>query len=217
MKSSPAVLASLAVVSTLLLRGGASADVPSPGHCSVPSHVSLVGHSGGTPDPGGEFEVVVRKASNLPVPGADVVIDFSGDPDARIGADVLESGVTAECDLSWIRALADGEGRATFRIVGGGTGGPAQCANGSSCAGTVRIYADGILLATIPLSIYDLDGISGVGGADLSIWLEDFGSGADPARSDYDGDQAVSGSDLSLWLDRYGSGLSLQSGSIYCP
>jgi hypothetical protein len=78
----------------------------------------------------------------------------------------------------------------------------------------VTIYADGVLLCTIDIGSFDLDNVTGVGGGDLSLWLDDFGVGGDIGRSDYDGDDNVGGGDLSLWLDVFGSASGQSCGDL---
>jgi hypothetical protein len=72
-------------------------------------------------------------------------------------------------------------------------------------------------LATPSASSFDLDGSGGVGAGDLSVWLGDFGSGMNWARSDFDGSGTVGAADLSEWLAVFGSSGSSQSCTTSCP
>jgi hypothetical protein len=65
---------------------------------------------------------------------------------------------------------------------------------------------------------FDLNNAAGVGGADLSLWLADFGGGANPPRADYNhsadatcSNGPVGGADLSIWLAAFGGGGSTGS------
>ena len=70
---------------------------------------------------------------------------------------------------------------------------------------------------TIPIAIYDLDGVNGLGANDLSLWFGDFGSGQYIGRADYDFSGDLGANDLSLWADAYGRGASSESGTDLCP
>jgi len=67
------------------------------------------------------------------------------------------------------------------------------------------------------VSTFDLDGASGVGATDLSIWLTDFGSDAYHQRSDFDASGGDGANDLSEWLTMFGAGGSTQSCGASCP
>lgn len=193
----------------------ASAHIINPAHCTIPARIAVVGHQSGQPDAGGHFEVVVRDFGD-PLQNVMVMVDFSRLPDIRMSGDVLVPGAGLFCSEQRIAAITNAAGIARFSIVGAGIG-PPQCFGSSGCSGRVQIYADGVLLGEPRVSAFDLDGASGVGGADLSLWLQDFGSSLDPLRSDYDGNGGVDGADLSLWLARFGAGGSPQSAGVYCP
>jgi hypothetical protein len=75
----------------------------------------------------------------------------------------------------------------------------------------LRVYADGVLLANVNVAVFDLDGHDGVGSGDLSLWLQDFGSGQNWGRGDYDGSGFLGTGDLSMWLTVFGSGRSAAS------
>lgn len=194
-----------------------SADSPIPNPSTVPAHITLVGHRSGTPDAGGVFSVIVRGFDNLPVPGSRVMVDFTSVPDVRLSGDVASPGATVVCLTGTVEGWTDATGTVSFTIVGAAAPGAAQCfETGSPCDGRARVYADGVWIGAPRVSAFDLDGASGVGGGDLSLWLADFGASTNPLRSDHDGDGLVGGADLSLWLARFGSGDSDQSGALYC-
>ena len=200
----------------LLIPLPALADVPSPQTSSVPDLLTLVGRDGGGAiDPSAPFTVVVRKLSGRPVPGADVVLEFSGCPDLRFCADQGDPNVTADCTHHVIRARADGNGQVTFHVQGcaantGASRGPTGPA--------LNVYADGVPLKVVRVAALDETGSNGLDPNDLSAWLADFFSGEAFARSDYDGDGTLDPNDLSLWLGAFLGGASaLGCGSATCP
>lgn len=183
---------------------------PSAQQSLAPPGIALVGHAG-APDPAGNFTYVVRDVVGNPVPGSTVVLDFSQCPDARLASDVLAPGTYLDCARRTIRGVTNQAGEVTFRIVGSGLGG--------SAAGTTPCLAahlDGIMMPALRVSVFDLDGVSGVGGADLQIWGSDFASGRNPSRSDYDFDGRVGASDLFLWGKVFSAGGSTSSGLASC-
>jgi hypothetical protein len=179
---------------------------PSPGNHIVPCAVWVT--AAPAAHPAHEFEVIIRNLAGDPVPGAAVTIDFS-----MCGADVRIAqsqppGTTADCGLETVSRTTDVQGRVSFRVIGGGsTGAAPQVGN---CAG---IYADGVLITTVQVAVYDFDGVSGLTAADLSRWLGDFFACPIPptycARSDYnyvDGGcstQELTAGDLSRWIDAF--------------
>jgi hypothetical protein len=201
----------------LVLTGQAApvrADVPSPSNSTTPTLVRLVGSSANAPDaPAGSFIVVVRGLTNDPKNGASVVVDFSQCPDAAICADQLDPSALVNCAAKYVRKFTNAVGEVSFTLLGGSTG-PGLAASTSPA---VRIFGNGTLLRIATFAAFDLDGSGGVGAGDLSVWLSDFGSGVDWARSDYDGSGTVGASDLSEWLTVFGAGTSTQSCTTSCP
>lgn len=210
----PARLAAFALgaLAAAVAAPDALAKLPSPANSTVPAHINLVGASATGIDPCGEYDVVVRDLANDLQAGTIVVLDFSRATDVRLATDPVEPGAFRDCPTRTIRAYTDMSGVARFRVVGASTG-----AAPSTFAPEVDVYADGVFLGTIRASTFDLDGQNGVGGADNSIWLGDFGAGGNAARSDYDGDGVVGGADLAIWLGAFGGSASLESGAGYCP
>jgi hypothetical protein len=189
----------------------------------------MVGHDGTAPsqfsmmtaDNFSPFTVHVEDLAGNPIQGSIVVIDMSACTDVQFCEDQLGNS-TADCPTMTVRKTTDVNGDATFNIIGGALidiGDP----DGSPCD-CVEVFADGVNIveaADEPVTIgaFDLDNDSGVGGADLTLWLDDFGSGSAPSRSDYDHDQlddclilsGVGGADLTIWLDCFGNGASALS------
>jgi hypothetical protein len=178
----------------------------------VPSCISLVGSNGGTASAKGTFVVVVRDLANNPVPGVLVTVDLGNAPDLHLCAQQLAPGVIMDCPADHASVVSDAAGRATFTLLGSG----AALATGSGL-NNGRVYADGILLASPTVSAYDLDGLSGVGANDFSLWLSDFLTGLPLGRSDYDCSGFVGANDLSVWLTEFGSGASSISCAATCP
>jgi hypothetical protein len=194
----------------------AAADVPSAQTSIVPAMLTVVGRSGsGAADPVGAFTVVVKKLSGNPVPGADVVLAFYNCPDMHVCTDQGDPNVVVQCQFGVLRAQADGTGTVTFRVIGcAGNSGNSPGATGP----TLEVYADGVLLATVPVAFLDQNGCDGMSAADLSAWFADFFSGQPFSRSDYDGDRILTSGDMSLWLTSFFSGNSALGGvAAACP
>lgn len=195
----------------------AFAGVPSPGNSTIPLRINLVGHdiSTGQPDGAQLFSAVtvtVRDLANNPIGNSSVVIDFSGCvSDTRIGDVQPLAGLTANCSTKGVSALTDVAGLVTFTIEGGGTAGaPAH----AFAAG--KVYADGVLLGNINVGLFDLNGVTGVDGLDLSLFGADLFSVGEEDRTDYDNSSVVDGLDLSV----FGAalfGTSNGSAATYCP
>ena len=176
----------------------ATIDVPSPANSTAPTHLSVMGLSSlGGPDFYSEILVEVRGYANELMVGSVVMIDFSGCADARLCSDPHDSNAIVNCAGRTVAKVTNVSGQARFRFVGSSVGGAGAIA---PCA---RIYADGVLLRSPSVAIFDLTGNDGLSPQDLGLWLDDFFSGHAPAREDYDGDGAVGPGDLSLWLQAY--------------
>lgn len=193
--------ATLISVCGLLAASAAFASVPDPTQCLFPSHINMAGNDGTSGDASVQFTVTVKDLAGNAIPNSVVVVDLSGALDLLFCEDQLGNS-TSDCPTMTVRQNADAGGVATFRIIGGAT----QANPLGSPAGHCKIYADGVLLTTIDCGAYDLDNATGVGGADLAGWLDDFGNGNNALRADYDGDANVGGADLASWLDVFGNG-----------
>src|SRR5262245_30815736 len=142
----------------MLASGAALADVPNRSTSTQPRGLPLVGHAGAAADPLGSATFVIRHASNTPMSGALVVIDFSACTDVRLSADALEPGFSLDCTNHVIRGIADRNGQVTFHIVGEGNGaGPRAL---SACA---AVYVDGVIpFGSLDVASFDRDGSAGV-------------------------------------------------------
>ena len=173
---------------------------PEPANSTIPSLIVLVGHDGsGTPDPGGQFTVVMRDLANNPVPNATIRVQL-------VATDVgFCSSQAAGLSLvlpDAIEGHTDAAGIFTASIKGIGVG-PT-----SHTYGGVQIYGNGQLFGTPNIAAIDLDGSGGAGINDLALWLADFGSGINYLRDDFDGSGGIGANDLAVWLAYYGKGLS---------
>ncbi len=208
--------ASFAVLASILCLGlavRATAKVPDPANSEVPDLITLVARGpDGAPDPRGTFSVVDRNFNRDPNEGDVVILDFSRCPDIRICADQGDPNVVVDCASHTIRAVTDVNGRATFCVMG--------CAVHQGSAGTIghslNVFAAGVFLGAVRVAALDQNG-GGVNGDDASLFLEDYFSLRNYARSDYNGDGVVDGNDFSLWLAAFFAGSSAVSGGAACP
>ena len=206
--------ATLLTACGVLLAAAAMAGVPSPGNSSSPACISLVGAAAGAPDSVvGKFCVTVRDLANNPLNGSSVTVDLSNDQDAIMCDNQLNANYIVNCAAKTVRAFTNASGDVCFTILGGSDGG----GNATNLLNAGRIYADGVLLTSPTVSIYDLDDVGGVGANDLSAWFGDFGSGFAYGRSDYDCSGDIGANDLSLWFGVFGAGTSSDSCTGNCP
>lgn len=178
----------------------------------MPACIVLVGTNGANASADGTFAVIYRDLANNPIAGAHVDIDLSNAPDLHLCAQQIAPGVVVDCLYERASGITDANGRVTFTLLGGGTAG----ATGSGLHNG-RIYANGVLIGSPTVSAYDLDGASGVGANDFSLWFGDFVAGANYGRTDYDCSGSIGANDLSLWLTEFGSGASSISCAASCP
>jgi hypothetical protein len=197
-------------VAPLAARAGFPPGYP---NSTVPPCIALVGSDGANASGIGTFTVVVRDLANNPVPGVMVRVDITSAPDLRFCAQQLAPGILMDCPTGAASAVTDLAGRAVFTLMGAGL---ATTVPGSSL-NNGRIYADGFLIGSPTVSAYDLDGASGVGANDFSLWFTDFVTGAALGRSDYDCSGSIGANDLSFWLTAFGSGTQLLSCAATCP
>ena len=205
-----AIAASLLALTPVLAAAGFPPGFP---NSSVPSCILLVGSDGATASAKGTFVVVVRDLANNPVPGVHVAVDLSNAPDLHLCAQQIAPGIIMDCPGSRAIAITDAAGRATFTLLGGGSLAPGP----GSGLNNGRVFADGILIGSPTVSAFDLDGASGVGANDFSLWFSDFVTGLSYGRSDFDCSGALGANDLSIWLTEFGSGASTTSCTATCP
>jgi hypothetical protein len=121
------------------------------------------------------FTVTVRKVSNLPLPSADVLLDFSACPAVSFCAP-QEPGTIINGKIA--ARLADNLGVAVFHLHVGGI-----CPGGH-----VSVYADGVILGDRPIVSTDQDGNLVVDAADQAIAAAKVGGSDETADFDCDGD-----------------------------
>jgi hypothetical protein len=158
-----ASLLSTLLAMMLAARANATVGVPSPQNCSV-SQV-LVGTWDFTPASTGPtqcsppvpgFEVVVRDLNNSPLVGVTVELDMVG-----AGLRLYQTqpfGTVINCSQQQISRITDAFGRTVFVVRAGGV----------NLGASVRVLANGIFLAQVPMLSPDYN-------ADGAVGLSDFG------------------------------------------
>ena len=204
--------ATLLTAAGLLVASAAMAGVPDATLSLKPACISLYGSVAGVADPAGTFSVTVNDFSGNPINNASVVIDFSNCNDIQICDDQLDVDALVNCAAKTVRKFTDISGVVSFTLIGGSNG----AGNATTLLNGGRIYANGTLIGSPTVSVFDLNGLSGVGATDLAAWLTDFGSGQPYGRSDYNCSGDVGATDLSFWLSAFGSGNSAASCAINC-
>jgi len=173
----------IALVFALLMMFGtrpATAAVPSPVNSTVPPCL-VACPFGDIP-----FDVVVRDLANNPIANSSVVIDFANCPAAFIctAPGNQPDPYTVNLAARTIQLLSNASGLAHFPLrVGGG------CA-----ANTVRVFADGVLLAQRALASPDQDGdgfTSNILNNDAALFSAKLGTTDPTADLDCDGDVDV--------------------------
>ena len=155
-------------------------------------HPIVVGHDGaGNADALGEFTVKALNRFGNPVSMVVISFDFTSCPGLRITRTQLQPGQYSQCvnSAAIVYALTGGDGIARFRIVGGWQG------SGSE-PNVVTISTDFSQRGWMSFAAFDLNGVGGLGGADLAAWAADYFAGTKHLRSDYDGDGSLGGADL---------------------
>ncbi len=187
-----------------------SADLPNPSNATIPSHIVLVGCSGGVADPSGEFMVVNRDLANNPIANSNITCDFSGCFDLRIAAAQPFPGLRVDCATRTVSALTDATGTARFRIVGG-----AVNPGGAPGAGfnAMKIYGDGVLFGSVNAAAADQNGFNGMDANDLAAFIADLFDGLAVGRSDYDGSGTLNANDVAVWVKLFAGAGSTQGAS----
>lgn len=195
----------------LLLASPAAAQWPCM-NCIFPGHVTLVSCGPTGPDSvAGHCTAVIRDLAANPIAGVTVTLDFSSVGDMAIALDQQDPRLAVNCATRTVSTLTDANGVASFTVLGRGL--PAA----ASLRGSLRIYADGILLGSPGVAVLDLDGVDGLTLADFALWTADFFSATSPQRSDLDGNGSVDLADLSRWSAAYFSGNDARSAGPSCP
>ncbi|HEY6195305.1 MAG TPA: hypothetical protein VI504_09710 [Candidatus Eisenbacteria bacterium] len=129
------------------------------------------------------YHVTVRDAANIPVAGSTVVLDYSQCGFVHCQNPGL--GVTANNALKTMTTTSNAAGVATFPLAMGG------------CCPAVKIFADGVLLATVSMASPDQDASLVVNGTDTAI-LTGLVSGPYNVCGDLDCNGSLGANDLGI-------------------
>lgn len=184
----------------------------------APNFIKIVGMQGGVPDPAGTYTVTVRDFANNPVTNAQVVLDFSACPDTKLCQGSF-NGQNTQCFNRSVRKFTNGQGQASFIVVGAGTNHGGSSGPGAGC---MSLFVNGFPIKTVTANVFDQNGayaIPGVEVTDLSVFLVDYGIGTYWGRSDFSGDGQITVLDLSVFLAFMGTGHSSEGCGIanLCP
>lgn len=165
-----------------------AAAVPSPTNSSTPACLA--------PCPMGDasFLVVVRDLANNPVGGSTVVIDLSQCPGAFICDGLGSDPYITDKPNRMLHATTDASGTIEFHPRLGGTGAP----------GSVRVYADGVLLHAYALASPDQSGnglVVSIIDPDDAIFAAKLGT-SDPT-ADFDCDGTVNLTDQQYFFSHH--------------
>ncbi len=204
--------ATLITAAGLLAATAAMAGVPSATTSSQPAGlvIKLVGH-GSPPDPAGNINFTIRDASNNPVPGSVVILNFAACTDARLCSSDVGTGMTVNCGAKTVTGVTNATGQLTVVAAGTSSGGAAVFAK------CVAVTADGVPLSNLNAATADYDGVGGVSLLDVSACYGDVIAGTNRTRSDYDGNGVVNLLDVSaIYGIKVGNG-SPFSCTTLCP
>lgn len=204
----------LCALSIVSIASASRAGVASGSASSLPSFILIVGCQNGEPDVGqGGFTIIVNHADGAPWAEGPVWVDLSSCADCRVATYTLHGQTRPGACPSVSPGFTPQSDGSVHMVVAGASTGRA----GTPGPALAKIYADGVMLGSVPVATLDLDGQGGLGANDLSIWLADFGSQQFIGRSDFDFSGDLGANDLSLWLDAFGKGGSGQSSPSLCP
>src|SRR5580765_7706479 len=139
------------------------------------------------------YHVNVRDAASNPVPSSTVVLDFS--QCVFVHCSNPGPGIIANDVAKTMTTTANAAGVASFPLKMGG------------CCPAVRIFADGVLLATVSMASPDQDASLLVNGTDASI-LTGLISGPYNACGDLDCSGTVGANDLAILVAHNGHACS---------
>jgi hypothetical protein len=211
--------ATLITAAGLLAATAVMAGVPSATTSTQPLGISLVGKTVGVPgtaDPTafGAANYTIRDASNNPVPGSVVIMNFSACTDVRLCSAAQPGTMTVNCGSKTVSGVTDAAGLVSFRIVGGGlTSGAAVLV---PC---ISVTADGVPLNTIRSSTFDENGAGGLTLADVTLAKNDVGLNNGRTRTDFNKSGTLTLADVTLIknvLGAAGSPASCAPDNPYC-
>jgi len=197
----------------MIIAGAAMAGVPSAATSTSVAFLRLAQNTGGVPDTvSSKITITVNDVSHNPVPGSNVVVDFSGcSNDIKIASNQLNANYTTNCTTHTVSAYTNASGVVAFTLLGG-----SFTTSVYTSAGCAKIYADGVLLSSASVATFDLNGVGGLTAGDISIWVGDLASGTYRPRADLNGDGSLTAGDISVWVGALGRGASSVSGAV-CP
>lgn len=131
------------------------------------------------------YTVVVRDFANNPELGSTVAIDFSSCPAVSVCTFVQDPKYTYDANARVVRGITDNTGTVTFGLHAGGL-----------CAANVRVYADGVLLATPRMASPDQNGDQLVIGSDFTIFEAKLGTS--DLTADFDCNGVVDSDDQNI-------------------
>lgn len=212
-------VALLLAASALVPDRSAKANTPGVTNCIVPQLVHLVGMDGNSsPAPIGQFTVVIRDLANNPVPGAVVRFSLASVTDVAMCVSQPDPALSVDCAMDRVSKVTDANGSATFSLVGRGTG--TFSTEASGCTGQLY-WADvpgvgDMLIGSVIVTTFDLNGSGDVGASDLSAFLDQFALGNGSLACDYNDSGFIGAADLSMWLTALASDAHIQSGGLLC-
>ena len=187
---------------------GAQAAWQSP----IPPRMTLVGCGPAGPDSAlGHFRFQIVDLNNFPVSYSHVVLDFHCCAGVALARDQRDPRLTVDCAARTVSTRADACGYASFTVMGTGTASP------SDPDFFVWVYADGVLLGPMSVSVLERDGVGGLTMADLAPWAADYFRGDHPTRANFDDDLHVNLNDLAVWAGVYFGGADAWSAGPFCP
>jgi hypothetical protein len=139
------------------------------------------------------YHVTVRDLANNPIAGSSVVLDYS--QCGFVHCANPGPGIVANDAAKTMTSLSNAAGIASFPLKMGG------------CCPAVKIFADGVLLATVSMASPDMDASLLVNGTDNSI-LTALMSGPYNACGDLDCSGTVGANDLGILIAHNGHGCS---------
>jgi hypothetical protein len=196
----------------LLAASAAMAGVPSASTSIQPTGlvIKIVGH-GSPPDPIGTVSYTIRDASNNPVPGSVVILNFAACADVRICSSDVGTGMTVNCGSKTVTGVTNASGQVSI-VVAGSSGGGAP-----SFTKCVAVTADGVPYANLNGATADYNALDGVTLLDVSSCYGDVVAGTGRKRSDFDGNGTVALLDVSAVYGIVVGGGSPFTCTTLCP
>jgi hypothetical protein len=139
------------------------------------------------------YHVTVRDIANNPIAGSSVVLDYS--QCGFVHCSNPGPGIVANDAAKTMTSLSNAAGVASFPLKMGG------------CCPAVKIFADGVLLATVSMTSPDQDASLLVNGTDLSILTALF-SGPYNVCGDLDCSGTIGANDFGILAAHNGHGCS---------